>query len=153
MRDLHPFADLVAALVIIQQHTNQLIPIPREFTEHDLVDLRAAAEALEGGRGRLRSRQVTAAIRAGHVTDFLEMLRPENYRGSLYAVQEEMSISFADHTVSLGEMAVYGPRTRLANLDELRAAGPDDGPTARFTCMDDEALYMMRPTEEPATIG
>jgi hypothetical protein len=150
VRDLHPFADLVAALVVIQQHTNQLIPIPREFTEHDLVDLSAAAEALRGGRGRLRSRQITATVRAGHVPDFLEALRQQDYRGAMYAVYEEMGVSFADCSVSLGKMAMYGPRMRLSNLDELRAAGPDDEPTARFTCMDDEGLYMIRPVEEPA---
>jgi hypothetical protein len=151
VRDLYPLADLVAALVVIQQHTNQLIPIPLEFTQHDLIDLRAAAEALQGGRGRLRSRQVTATIRAGHVSDFIRMLRQQDYHGALYVVYEEMGIRFANHAISLGLMAMYGPRMRLANLEDLRAAGPVDEPTARFTCTEDEALYMMRPVEDPAT--
>ncbi|WP_436528232.1 hypothetical protein [Actinoplanes sp. HUAS TT8] len=141
-----PAARLIVILDELQQHFQDLFPIPSDLTLRNLLELEIAHRLLSGDRVKWLDRTITTGIRAERLKSFLQRA---NYVDAVDLVVggHPMVVLCGEHEFALGLVELRA-NVRLANREELEAAaGTDAEVSAHWECTEGEHIYIMLPND------
>ena len=141
---------LVAALEVLQNHLDTLIPIPAEAVSDEAFrDLLTVAGALSGHPARLPYTGLRMNIRPGGIGEFLAKLPTEP--GALYGSQHDIEITLNGRGYAVPGLALWAPNVTLQNREELEALRgvPGAEVAASFSGPEDAGVFLIRAVEDP----
>lgn len=147
-QDLVPLQRLVSALIVLQDHLGELIPLPTELPATEEVnELFQIARALRGEQVPQRYDGLNATVKPGKLRDFLDALPAD--AGAIYVTQT-VELELSGRSFVISGLALWAPAIELANRQELEALSIDiTEHTARFKALDDKGIFLIRAVEEP----
>jgi hypothetical protein len=102
-------------------------------------------ELMTTGKAQWVYHSIRMNVYADRLESFLANKEFQSENGAIVARFESFGMEFGGHRFDIGAVQFYGPKMRLRNMADLRAAvGTGLDPEARWECNEGEHIYVQR---------